>query len=216
MTVFELSMDVDEDCPLCCDPLGHDLNFFPCQCGFQLCSMCWHKIKEDKDKEPKCPNCRKLYGDEPFQFSPLSEQQSEKLKQITQKEKPLKPPQNTGVTKVTDPLNREKLSQVRVMQKNLVFVVGLSAQLADEKVLRKSNFLGKFGKIMKVAVNQATGPGKNNHHHFHNGNTGPSASAYVTYSTTEAALSCIQKINGQWESGRTLKATLGTTKYCSR
>ena len=58
---------------------------------------------------------------------------------------------------MTDPLNREKLSQVRVMQKNLVFVVGLSAQLADEKVLRKSNFLGKFGKIMKVAVNQATG-----------------------------------------------------------
>ena len=28
--------------------------------------MCWHKIKE-ADKEPKCPNCRSIYGDEPFQ-----------------------------------------------------------------------------------------------------------------------------------------------------
>ena len=63
------------------------------------------------------------------------------------------------------------------MRKNLVFVVGLSTTLADEKILRKgpyfgnikkNNFLakklnpyfycvGKFGKIMKVAVNQATG-----------------------------------------------------------
>ena len=45
--------------------------------------MCWHKIRSDDEKEPKCPNCRKLYGDEPYQFSPLSALQEEKLKNLT-------------------------------------------------------------------------------------------------------------------------------------
>ena len=45
---------------------------------------------------------------------------------------------------------------------------------------------------------------------------GPSASAYVTFSTTDAALKCIQMVHGLTQDGRTLKATLGTTKYCSR
>ena len=45
---------------------------------------------------------------------------------------------------------------------------------------------------------------------------GPSASAYVTFSTTDAALRCIQTVHGLTQDGRTLKATLGTTKYCSR
>jgi len=91
--------------------------------------MCWHKIKE-ADKEPKCPNCRSIYGDEPFQFTPLNEVQKEKLRQLSCR--PQAPPKPKPLD-VTNPLNREKLSQVRVMQKNLVFVVGLSAAHADEK-----------------------------------------------------------------------------------
>lgn len=46
--------------------------------------MCWHRIRNDEDKEPKCPNCRKLYGDEPFQFAALTAVQEEKLKHLTQ------------------------------------------------------------------------------------------------------------------------------------
>ena len=53
-------------------------------------------------------------------------------------------------------MNRERLAQVRVMQKNLVFVVGLSAKIAEEAVLRRNEYFGKFGKILKVAVNQST------------------------------------------------------------
>jgi len=114
-----------------------------------------------------------------------------------------KPPQ----TQLTNDMNRERLAQVRVMQKNLVFVVGLSAKIAEEAVLRRSEYFGKFGKILKVAVNQSTS---------YAGTQGPSASAYVTYNTTDAALKCILDVNGSYQDGRTLKATLGTTKYCSR
>lgn len=44
----------------------------------------------------------------------------------------------------------------RVVQKNLVFVVGLSPRLADQEVLKKPEYFGKFGKIHKVVINQST------------------------------------------------------------
>ena len=44
---------------------------------------------------------------------------------------------------------------------------------------------------------------------------GPSASAYVTYSKTEEALRAINAVNMKYVDGRQLKASLGTTKYCS-
>mgnify|MGYP002050738179 CR=1 FL=1 len=44
---------------------------------------------------------------------------------------------------------------------------------------------------------------------------GPSASAYVTYYRSEDALRAIQAVSNIFIDGRTLKASLGTTKYCS-
>lgn len=44
----------------------------------------------------------------------------------------------------------------RVVQKNLVFVVGLSKKLADPETLKKQEYFGKFGKIHKVVINQST------------------------------------------------------------
>ena len=49
--------------------------------------------------------------------------------------------------------NRRHLADVRVVQKNLVFIVGLSQRLADIEVLKKQEYFGKFGKILKVVVN---------------------------------------------------------------
>ena len=52
--------------------------------------------------------------------------------------------------------NRKHLANVRVVQKNLVFVVGLSPRLADTEMLKKHEYFGKFGKIHKVVINQST------------------------------------------------------------
>ena len=49
--------------------------------------------------------------------------------------------------------NRRHLADVRVVQKNLVFIVGLSHRLADAEILRKNEYFGKFGKITKVVIN---------------------------------------------------------------
>ncbi len=52
--------------------------------------------------------------------------------------------------------NRKHLANVRVVQRNLVFVVGLSPRLADPDVLKKPEYFGKFGKIHKVVINHST------------------------------------------------------------
>ncbi|XP_078334174.1 CCR4-NOT transcription complex subunit 4-like isoform X4 [Crassostrea virginica] len=102
--------------------------------------------------------------------------------------------------------NRKHLANVRVVQKNLVFVVGLSKKLADPETLKKQEYFGKFGKIHKVVINQSTS---------YAGSQGPSASAYVTYNRCDDALKAILAVNNVHVDGRTLKASLGTTKYCS-
>ena len=47
------------------------------------------------------------------------------------------------------------------------------------------------------------------------GKQGSSAGAYITYYKSEDALRAIQSVNNLPFDGRTIKASLGTTKYCS-
>ncbi|XP_062856782.1 CCR4-NOT transcription complex subunit 4 isoform X2 [Trichomycterus rosablanca] len=192
----ELKEDLME-CPLCMEPLEiDDVNFFPCTCGYQICRFCWHRIRTDENG--LCPACRKPYPEDPAVYKPLSQEEIQRIKN----EKKQK--QNEKKQKVTE--NRKHLASVRVVQRNLVFVVGLSQRLADPEVLKRPEYFGKFGKIHKVVINNSTS---------YAGSQGPSASAYVTYIRSEDALRAIQCVNNVVVDGRTLKASLGTTKYCS-
>ena len=47
-------------------------------------------------------------------------------------------------------------SHFRVVQRNLVFVIGLSPRLADPEVLKRQEYFGRFGKIVKVVINNHT------------------------------------------------------------
>ncbi|XP_011882356.1 PREDICTED: alpha-protein kinase 1 isoform X2 [Vollenhovia emeryi] len=197
MSVLNQSGDDAVECPLCMEPLEvDDLNFFPCTCGYQICRFCWHRIRTDENG--LCPACRKAYSENPADFKPLSKEDVVRLKA----EKRLKDQQRKQ--RVTE--NRKHLANVRVVQKNLVFVVGLPMRLADADVLKKHDYFGKFGKIHKVVINQSTS---------YAGSQGPSASAYVTYQRQEDALRAIEAVNNIIVDGRTIKTSLGTTKYCS-
>ncbi|XP_018028192.1 probable WRKY transcription factor protein 1 [Hyalella azteca] len=185
------------ECPLCMELLEmDDINFFPCTCGYQICRFCWHRLRTDENG--LCPACRKPYTESPADYKPLTQEELQKIKQ-EKKQKELIRKQ-----KVTE--NRKHLSNVRVVQKNLVFVVGLSSRLADAEALKKMEYFGKFGKIHKVVINHTTS---------YAGSQGPSASAYVTYQRAEDALKAISQVNNIHVDGRTLKVSLGTTKYCS-
>ncbi|KAL3841933.1 hypothetical protein ACJMK2_020015 [Sinanodonta woodiana] len=185
------------ECPLCMEPLEiDDINFFPCTCGYQICRFCWHRIRTDENG--LCPACRKQYPEDPAEFKPLTEEELQRIKK-ERRQKDMQRKQKAAE-------NRKHLANVRVVQKNLVFVVGLSQRLADPEVLKKQEYFGKFGKIHKVVINQSTS---------YAGSQGPSASAYVTYNRSEDALKAIVAVNNVHIDGRTLKASLGTTKYCS-
>ncbi|XP_078719949.1 CCR4-NOT transcription complex subunit 4 isoform X1 [Lampetra fluviatilis] len=197
MSASPVSGEEPSECPLCMEPLEiDDVHFFPCTCGYQICRFCWHRIRTDENG--LCPACRKPYSENPAVYKPLSTEELQRIKS----EKKQK--QNERKHKLSE--NRKHLGSVRVVQRNLVFVVGLSQRLADHEVLKRPEYFGKFGKIHKVVVNNSTS---------YAGSQGPSASAYITYVRWEDALRAIQAVNNVQADGRTLKASLGTTKYCS-
>ncbi|XP_017151388.1 uncharacterized protein LOC108161605 isoform X1 [Drosophila miranda] len=189
--------DDSVECPLCMEPFEvDDLTFFPCTCGYQICRFCWHRIRTDENK--LCPACRKEYPENPADFKPLSQEEMIAFKsQKRQRDQQRK-------HKITE--NRKHLANVRVVQRNLVFVVGLPPRLADADILKKHEYFGKYGKIHKVVINPST---------TYAGVQGPSASAYVTYVHNADALRAIQSVNNIVIDGRPIKTSLGTTKYCS-
>ena len=52
--------------------------------------------------------------------------------------------------------SRAHLQALRVLQRNLVFVIGLSGRLTDPDVLKSKDYLGRFGKIIKAVVSKTT------------------------------------------------------------
>lgn len=99
--------------------------------------------------------------------------------------------------------NEMDFSNIRVIQKNLVYIICIPQKYADETILSRNEFFGQFGKIKKIVVNKRASVLES------------TASAYITYSTEEEAKSCIQEVDESILDGKMLKCTYGTTKYCS-
>lgn len=103
---------------------------------------------------------------------------------------------------------RKNLVGIRVVQKNLVYVTGLTPTVREDellKTLRQPQFFGQYGNIQKISIsNRKNSDGQNQ-----------SLGIYVTFEKTEDARRCIEAVNGSQNGDRVLKAQLGTTKYCS-
>ncbi|KAJ2088957.1 transcriptional repressor general negative regulator of transcription subunit 4 [Coemansia sp. RSA 986] len=102
--------------------------------------------------------------------------------------------------------NRRHLANVRVVQKNLVYVIGLPTNLATEETLRHYDYFGQFGRINKIVINRRQ-TGSSTHV--------PTVGVYVTYATKEESTRAINAVDGSMLENRVLRATFGTTKYCS-
>eukprot|EP01083_Nonionella_stella_P074446 201945_1 len=171
-------------CPLC-DENSTDQS--PCLCGYKMCGPCYHRILNSDN--PSCPACRCEYDS----ISNASSKYS--------KSKP-----KSTLTHHSQ-LSYEELSNIRVRQKNLVYVVGLPLTLCDEQTLKTNKWFGCFGKIKKVYCNKKTS---------HAARTG-SFAAFITFYRESDAMKAIQSMNGKYldDGHRMLKATTGSTKYCS-
>ncbi len=103
---------------------------------------------------------------------------------------------------------KEELLEARIITKNLVYIIGLSPSLANKEKLIKYEYLGQYGTIIKIVVNR-------NKAFYQNNINGPTYSAYVTYSNPEEASIAILCLDNFIIDNNTIKASFGTTKYCS-
>ena len=106
------------------------------------------------------------------------------------------------------PDKKDDLSESRIITKNLVYVIGLSASLANKEKLIKYEYFGQYGTIIKIVVNKNKAYNQNSPH-------GPSYSAYVTYSKPTEASIAILSLDETSIDYHLIKASFGTTKYCS-
>jgi CCR4-NOT transcription complex subunit 4 len=101
--------------------------------------------------------------------------------------------------------DRLSLADVRIITKNLVYVIGLSGNIANRDILMKNEYFGQYGNIVKMVVNKNKAYNQNNP-------KGPSFSAYITYSTPFEASIAILALDNILIDEHLIRASFGTTK----
>ena len=101
------------------------------------------------------------------------------------------------------------LEQSRIIQKNLVYIIGLSSNLINkESELKKFEYFGQYGKIIKLVINK-------NKIYNNNKSNEPNYSCHITYSNeTESSLAILALENSIIDN-HLIKASYGTNKYCN-
>ncbi|ONK67852.1 uncharacterized protein A4U43_C05F4450 [Asparagus officinalis] len=203
-----MSDDGDRTCPLCAEEMDlTDQQLKPCKCGYEICVWCWHHIMEMAEKEGsdgRCPACRTTYDKQ--RIVGMSANCKRMVAEISaeKKQKPQKA-KNKSSSAIED---RKHLSSVRVVQRNLVYIMGMPSNLADESVLERKEYFGQYGKVLKVSVSRQAGTTPQQ---VASNNT---FNVYITYAREEEAVRCIQATHNFVLEGKPLRACFGTTKYC--
>ncbi|OOQ85258.1 putative CCR4-NOT core complex subunit Not4 [Penicillium brasilianum] len=200
--------DDDEFCPLCIEEFDlSDKNFKPCPCGYQICQFCYNNIKTHSE-EGRCPNCRRPYDDSTIQYK-IPDAEEFKADLALKHRKAAAAKKKEAEKREIEASSRKNLAGVRVVQKNLVYVIGLNPTIRDEnqllQTLRGRDYFGQYGDIEKIVVSKAK-PGGNPHQGI---------GVYVTFSRKIDAATCIAAVDGSANGDRVLRAQYGTTKYCS-
>ncbi|RKF72221.1 Component of the CCR4-NOT complex [Golovinomyces cichoracearum] len=205
-------IDEDEDlCPLCVEEFDlYEKNFRPCPCGYRICQFCFNNIKNNING--LCPACRRPYDEKTIEWKVVTPEEIAQFKATVQKNAKKKQEQRhkEAQKREVESMNRKHLSGLRVVQKNLVYVVGISPGIPEQEILstlRGEKYFGQYGKIIKIVVS--------NKKQNDSSSGGQSLGVYVTFARKEDAAKCIAAVNGSTNGDRVLRAQLGTTKYCS-
>ncbi|KAK2979344.1 hypothetical protein RJ640_013308 [Escallonia rubra] len=156
-------------------------------------------MAEKDETEGRCPACRTPYDKEKIVGI---EAKFERVvaNNTNRKQKPPKAKPKTNEA-------RKDLTNVRVIQRRMSYVIGLPLCLADEDLLHRKEYFGQYGKVTKISLSRTAG---GTVQQFVN----DTCSVYVTYSKEEEAVRCIQNVHGFVLEGRFLRASFGTAKYC--
>ena len=96
------------------------------------------------------------------------------------------------------------LSKQRIIQKNLVHLLGFPDSMYNENLLLSPEYLGQYGTITKISLVSKEDKGTNQKMN----------SAYITFETSLQAAYCILTIDSIKLNNQTVRAFFGTTKYC--
>lgn len=113
---------------------------------------------------------------------------------------------SSGRTRPAPLVDRESLSKFRVIQRDLIYVIGIPMNIANEELLGRYEYFGQYGQIKKIVVNQTP---------YTNTYQKPTVSAYITFVNVDDALECLYALEGFSINGHQIKASFGTSKYCS-
>ena len=144
-----------------------------------------------------CPACRRPYDDQSIEWKIVSQEEQKADIALQARKKALARKKETEQRQV-ETNNRKHLAGLRVVQKNLVYVVGLTQQSSEEeflKTLRGDQYFGQYGKIIKIVVSKPKA-GSNN---------GNSIGVYVTFERREDAAKCIAAVDGSRNLDRPLR-----------
>ena len=100
------------------------------------------------------------------------------------------------------------LQNVRVVQRNLVYAVGLAMEICYEETLMGAEFFGAFGKMVKQMSVNRMGP-----YGSSASRNGPTGSAYITFKRPEDAKRCIEAVNGAVWGGTRDNHACGCANY---
>ena len=95
---------------------------------------------------------------------------------------------------------------MRILQRNTLYVIGLSPNVAKEETLRRYEYFSQYGRILTVTINKEKA--------FQSENQGLCFSAYINYASEREASLAILAVDQFVFDGRLLRASYGRTKYC--
>lgn len=99
-----------------------------------------------------------------------------------------------------------ELAKVRILQRNTLYVIGISPQIAREEILRRYEYFGQYGRILSLTLNKDKG--------FQADQGLLCYSAYITYNSEKEASLGLLSVDQHVYDGRLMHASFGRTKYC--
>ena len=157
-----------------------------------------------------CPACRRPYDEKTIEYKIVSAEEY-KAAAFRQKKKAQEQRQKDAQKREVESLDRKRLAGLRVIQKNLVYVVGLNPRIREEdllQTLRGEQYFGQYGKIFKIVVSKGKEGGAGQGHQ--------GMGVYVTFERKQDAANCIAAVDGSQNGDRILRyilAALNVTFY---
>lgn len=177
--------DSPPQCPLCISDFNEtEKKFYPCPCGYQICCFCFDRIITSTNL---CPSCRRRYDDDAGH-------------RIGQDFLPNKVKMDNAA--------KSPAASVCYLAPKMVQITGIPVRLMNTGLLRRREYLGQYGDILKLVVSRSLYPSG------HLIIQSQDQSVFVKFRTRDAARACVCALDGCEFQGAVLQASVCVAERC--